>query len=95
MNYFFILLLIRFQVLIGNAGVGKTCLVRRFTQVKAAHSFNSNILPHFKMNFIFTIKGIFPPGQGATIGVDFMIKTVDIDGLKIKVNIHLLNFFNP
>lgn len=31
-------------------------------------------------------KGIFPPGQGATIGVDFMIKTVEIDGLKIKVN---------
>merc|ERR1712071_527736 len=48
-------------VLIGNAGVGKTCLVRRFTQ------------------------GVFPPGQGATIGVDFMIKTVEIDGLKIKV----------
>ena len=87
MNYFFILLLICFQVLIGIAGVGKTCLVRRFTQVKAAYSF-SNILPHFKMNFIFTIKGIFPPGQGATIGVDFMIKTVDIDGLKIKVNIY-------
>ncbi|XP_046637323.1 ras-related protein Rab-30-like isoform X1 [Daphnia pulicaria] len=50
-------------VLIGNAGVGKTCLVRRFTQ------------------------GIFPPGQGATIGVDFMIKTVEIDGLKIKLQI--------
>lgn len=48
-------------VLVGNAGVGKTCLVRRFTQ------------------------GLFPPGQGATIGVDFMIKTVDVDGEKIKV----------
>ncbi|KAI8488962.1 Ras- protein Rab-30 [Branchiostoma belcheri] len=47
-------------VLIGNAGVGKTCLVRRFTQ------------------------GLFPPGQGATIGVDFMIKTVDVDGDKVK-----------
>ena len=45
-------------VLVGNAGVGKTCLVRRFTQ------------------------GMFPPGQGATIGVDFMIKTVEIDGEK-------------
>ena len=51
-------------VLVGNAGVGKTCLVRRFTQ------------------------GMFPPGQGATIGVDFMIKTVEIDGEKIKVSIH-------
>lgn len=49
-------------VLVGNAGVGKTCLVRRFTQ------------------------GLFPPGQGATIGVDFMIKTVEVEGEKIKVN---------
>lgn len=50
-------------VLIGNAGVGKTCLVRRFTQ------------------------GLFPPGQGATIGVDFMIKTVEVDGEKVKLQI--------
>jgi len=50
-------------VLVGNAGVGKTCIVRRFTQ------------------------GMFPPGQGATIGVDFMIKTVEIDGEKIKLQI--------
>lgn len=41
--------------------IGKTCLVRRFTQ------------------------GLFPPGQGATIGVDFMIKTVVVDNEKIKV----------
>lgn len=53
-------------VLIGNAGVGKTCLVRRFTQ------------------------GVFPPGQGATIGVDFMIKTVVVDNEKIKVGIFQL-----
>ncbi|TMW46469.1 hypothetical protein DOY81_008453 [Sarcophaga bullata] len=44
-------------------GVGKTCLVRRFTQ------------------------GLFPPGQGATIGVDFMIKTVEVNGDKIKLQI--------
>nr|XP_022324245.1 ras-related protein Rab-30-like isoform X1 [Crassostrea virginica] len=50
-------------VLIGEAGVGKTCLVRRFTQ------------------------GLFPPGQGATIGVDFMIKTVEVNGEKIKLQI--------
>ncbi|CAP35830.2 Protein CBR-RAB-30 [Caenorhabditis briggsae] len=47
-------------VLVGNAGVGKTCLVRKFTQ------------------------GIFPPGQSATIGVDFMIKTVKVGNDKIK-----------
>ena len=59
-------------VLVGNAGVGKTCLVRRFTQ------------------------GMFPPGQGATIGVDFMIKTVEIDGEKIKVcNCNYLFIFSP
>ena len=59
-------------VLVGNAGVGKTCLVRRFTQ------------------------GMFPPGQGATIGVDFMIKTVEIDGEKIKVcNYFFPDFFVP
>lgn len=50
-------------VLVGNAGVGKTCLVRRFTQ------------------------GLFPPGQGATIGVDFMIKTVEVDNEKVKLQI--------
>ncbi|CAJ0580662.1 unnamed protein product, partial [Mesorhabditis spiculigera] len=50
-------------VLVGNAGVGKTCLVRKFTQ------------------------GIFPPGQSATIGVDFMIKTVKINDDKIKLQI--------
>uniref|UniRef100_F6UQ57 Ras-related protein Rab-30 n=1 Tax=Equus caballus TaxID=9796 RepID=F6UQ57_HORSE len=54
-------------VLIGNAGVGKTCLVRRFTQ------------------------GLFPPGQGATIGVDFMIKTVEINGEKVKETNHIRN----
>ncbi|CAG2175479.1 unnamed protein product [Oppiella nova] len=48
-------------VLIGNAGVGKTCLVRRFTQ------------------------GVFPGGQGATIGVDFMIKTLLINGTIIRM----------
>lgn len=31
-------------------------------------------------------QGVFPPGQGATIGVDFMIKTVVVDNEKIKVN---------
>uniref|UniRef100_A0A672P265 RAB30, member RAS oncogene family n=1 Tax=Sinocyclocheilus grahami TaxID=75366 RepID=A0A672P265_SINGR len=55
-------------VLIGNAGVGKTCLVRRFTQ------------------------GLFPPGQGATIGVDFMIKTVEIKGVKVKQRFLILSY---
>lgn len=34
---------------------------------------------------LFFFQGLFPPGQGATIGVDFMIKTVEINGEKVKV----------
>lgn len=43
-------------VLVGNAGVGKTCLVRQFTT------------------------GKYPTRQGATIGVDFLIKPMDVKG---------------
>jgi Ras-related protein Rab-30 len=50
-------------VLIGEAGVGKTCLVKRYCQ------------------------GVFPVAQSATIGVDFMIKTVDVNGEQIKLQI--------
>lgn len=51
-------------VLVGNAGVGKTCLVRQFTQ------------------------GNLPSGhQGATIGVDFMIKNVIANGVKVKLQL--------
>lgn len=35
---------------------------------------------------IIILQGLFPPGQGATIGVDFMIKTVEIKGEKVKVH---------
>ena len=57
-------------VLIGNASVGKTCLVRRFCQ------------------------DVFPTGQAATIGVDFLIKTVEVDGEKIKVCFQQTFFFS-
>ena len=33
------------------------------------------------------LQGLFPPGQGATIGVDFMIKTVEVEGDKVKLQI--------
>ena len=30
-------------------------------------------------------QGLFPPGQGSTIGVDFMIKTIDVNKEPVKV----------
>ena len=48
-------------VLIGDAGVGKTCFVQRFKH------------------------GVYIERQGNTLGVDFMLRTVDIDDKKIKV----------
>lgn len=43
----------------------------------------------FHCFIFFSSQGLFPPGQGATIGVDFMIKTVEIDGEKVKVKAYL------
>lgn len=52
------------MIIVVPTGVGKTCLVRQFTQ------------------------GNPPTGhQGATIGVDFMIKTVVANGIKIKLQL--------
>lgn len=48
-------------VLIGDAGVGKTCVVQRFKS------------------------GTYVEKHGSTIGVDFTMKTLHIDGKLIKV----------
>lgn len=48
-------------VLVGDVGVGKTCVVQRFKT------------------------GIFIERQGNTIGVDFTMKTMEIQGKRIKV----------
>ncbi|ESO06867.1 hypothetical protein HELRODRAFT_191216 [Helobdella robusta] len=50
-------------VLIGDAGVGKTCLVQRF------------------------MGGSFIERHSSTIGVDFTMKTITIDGKKVKLQI--------
>uniref|UniRef100_A0A8C5QXI5 Ras-related protein Rab-43 n=1 Tax=Leptobrachium leishanense TaxID=445787 RepID=A0A8C5QXI5_9ANUR len=50
-------------VLIGDAGVGKTCVVQRFKS------------------------GMFVERQGNTIGVDFTMKTVEIQGKRVKLQI--------
>ena len=48
-------------VLIGDAGVGKTCAVQRFKH------------------------GVYIERHGNTIGVDFMLRTVQVGGKRIKV----------
>lgn len=48
-------------MLIGDAGVGKTCAVQRFKH------------------------GVYIERHGNTIGVDFMLKTVEVGGKKVKV----------
>ncbi|KAF5395755.1 Multiple EGF -domains 8 [Paragonimus heterotremus] len=50
-------------LLIGDSGVGKTCLLFRFSE----DDFNSTFI--------------------ATIGIDFKIRTIDIEGKKIKLQI--------
>lgn len=50
-------------VLIGDAGVGKTCVVQRFKS------------------------GTFIERHGSTIGVDFTMKTLNLDGKRVKLQI--------
>ena len=49
------------MVLIGDVGVGKTCVIQRFKH------------------------GVYLERHGHTIGVDFMLKTIELNGKKIKV----------
>jgi len=50
-------------ILVGDSGVGKSCIVQRFTENK------------------------FSTNQMYTIGVDFQIRTIDIDGKVVKMQI--------
>lgn len=52
-------------ILVGDAGVGKTCIVQRFKN------------------------GIFIERQANTIGVDFTLKTIIVDGKRIKVSVNV------
>jgi hypothetical protein len=55
-------------VLIGDAGVGKTCVVQRFKT------------------------GNFLEKHGSTIGVDFTMKTLSLDGKRVKVFLFIDTF---
>nr|XP_046269763.1 ras-related protein Rab-15-like [Scatophagus argus] len=50
-------------LMLGDSGVGKTCMLRRFTESE------------------------FDPSHISTIGVDFKMKTLEIDGIKVRIQI--------
>nr|XP_019940308.1 PREDICTED: ras-related protein Rab-15-like [Paralichthys olivaceus] len=50
-------------LMLGDSGVGKTCMLRRFTDSE------------------------FDPSHISTIGVDFKMKTLEIDGVKVRIQI--------
>ncbi|XP_053701694.1 ras-related protein Rab-15-like [Synchiropus splendidus] len=50
-------------LMLGDSGVGKTCMLRRFTDRE------------------------FDPAHISTIGVDFKMKTLEIDGIRVRVQI--------
>ncbi|XP_047466155.1 ras-related protein Rab-15-like [Mugil cephalus] len=50
-------------LMLGDSGVGKTCMLRRFTESE------------------------FDSAHISTIGVDFKMKTLEIDGVKVRVQI--------
>ncbi|TNN87272.1 Ras-related protein Rab-15 [Liparis tanakae] len=50
-------------LMLGDSGVGKTCMLRRFTE------------------------NCFDPSHISTIGVDFKMRTLEVDGIKVRVQI--------
>ncbi|XP_042357142.1 ras-related protein Rab-15-like [Plectropomus leopardus] len=50
-------------LMLGDSGVGKTCMLRRFTESD------------------------FDPTHISTIGVDFKMKTLELDGIRVRVQI--------
>lgn len=57
-------------VVIGDCGVGKTCVVQRFKS------------------------GMYIERHGNTIGVDFSMKTVNVDAKKVKVSLYSFIFMS-
>jgi Ras-related protein Rab-43 len=73
-------------VVIGDAGVGKTCVVQRFKSGALPSGTGFHRLLRFTRNS-FCILGTFFEKQANTIGVDFVVKTVFVDGKRIKLQI--------
>lgn len=60
-------------ILIGDSGVGKTCFLLRFSEDSFATSHISTIGRTIQMRV------------NVTVGIDFKIKTINIDGRNVKL----------
>lgn len=61
-------------ILIGDSGVGKTCFLLRFSEDSFATSHISTIGKYIQLGNV-------------VIGIDFKIKTINIDGRNVKLQI--------
>lgn len=72
-------------LLIGDSGVGKTCILFRFSDDAFQTTFISTI-GLYLLDFSITVLGTKFPYQ-LSIGIDFKIKTIDLKGKRIKLQI--------
>lgn len=77
-------------LLIGDSGVGKSCLLLRF----AVSDENANVLrKSWRITSDLSRQDdTFTDSYISTIGVDFKIRTVDMDGKTVKLQIVRLRF---
>ena len=75
-------------LLIGDSGVGKSCLLLRFAVCELIQTrpyLNSELILIF---FFFDFKDdTYTESYISTIGVDFKIRTIELDGKTIKLQI--------
>jgi len=71
-------------LLIGDSGVGKTCILFRYEET--SNYYLAFYLIHFPPHFRFS-DDAFNTTFISTIGIDFKIKTIEMNGKKIKLQI--------
>ena len=67
-------------IIIGDSGVGKTCLLLRFSEENFQ---NSHITTIGKKNLNYVKEKNI--NQDLYIGIDFKIRTINLDGKNVKV----------
>ena len=70
-------------LLIGDSGVGKTCVLFRFSEDAFNATFISTIGKYIKTKLVFDTVFLI----NISSGIDFKIRTIELDGKKIKLQI--------